>query len=58
MEHIKFYDNPENISPKEILEKMMTLGYGPNRNKRFYVLSLYEDKQITKEEWIIKYTTK
>lgn len=54
----RFYDNPENLSPEEILQKMRTLGNGPNRNKRFSELALYGEGQITKEQWITKYTTK
>lgn len=53
-----FYDNQENLSPEEILKKMRSLGHGPNRNKRFFELSEYSNVQITKKEWIRKYTTK
>ena len=44
------YDNPENISPEEILRKMRNLEYGPNRNKRFYILYNYSTNIISKEE--------
>ena len=54
----RFYDNSENLSPEEILQKMRTLGHGLNRDKRFTELCLYGDVQITKEQWITKYTTK
>lgn len=53
----RFYDNPENLSPEEIIQKMQSLGNGPNRNKRFFELASYSDVQITKEQWIKKYTT-
>lgn len=54
----KFYDNQENLSQEEILQKMRSLGHGPNRNKRFSELALYGDTEITREQWITKYTTK
>jgi hypothetical protein len=50
-----FYDNPENIDEREILRKMMSLGHGPNRTKRFYVLFAYCTEVIDKETWITKY---
>ena len=49
------YDNPENISPDEILRKMINLGFGPNRSKRFQVLKNYSVEKISKDEWIKKY---
>ena len=49
------YDNPENIDPSEILRKMRSLSYGPNRNKRFQVLCSYSVEIISKEQWISKY---
>lgn len=52
------YDNPENIGPLEILRKMRELGCGPNRNKRFKVLSTYSVEVISKEEWVKKYCNK
>ena len=52
------YNNIENIGPKEILRKMMSLGHGSNRNKRFYELDSYSTNLISKEEWIENYCTK
>lgn len=48
----KMYDNPENLGEQEILFKLMRLGYGPNRSKRWKVLEGYSTQLISKEEWI------
>jgi hypothetical protein len=53
-----YYDNPENLSPDEIHAKLRSLGYGENRNKRFWKLSSYSTDKITKDEYIKKYTSK
>ena len=49
------YDNPENLSIHEILNKVNNIGHGPNRNKRFQLLHSYSTDIISKEEWIKKY---
>jgi len=54
-----FYNNPENLSPSEILTKMKSLGHhGPNCTKRFYVLYSYDVTEITKEQFIERFTSK
>ena len=52
------FDNPENIGPIEISAKIRSLGFGPNRMKRFRLLCGYSTSTITKEEWIEKYCIK
>lgn len=52
------FDNPENIGMIEIRRKLRSLGYGPNRNKRFDLLTSYSTNLITKDEWIKKYCIK
>ena len=50
-----FYDNPENLSPTDILMRMRSLGSGTNRDKRFNLLASYNVDYIAKEEYIRKY---
>lgn len=52
------YDNPENLSLIDILNKINSMGYGPNRNERCQVLRSYPTNIISKEEWIKKYCVK
>lgn len=53
------YNNPENIGPIEILRKMRAnMSFGPNRNKRFKILSEYSVNIISTEEWIERYCIK
>ena len=52
------YNNPENLSSSEIYFKLSRLGLGPNRSKRWKVLSNYSTDVISKEEWIKKYCVK
>ena len=54
----KYFDNPENLSSLEISNKMVSLGHGHNRNKRFWLISDYSTTEISKEEYIKKYTHK
>lgn len=49
------YDNPENLSPLEILSKMNSFGSGVNRNRRTSVLLNYSTEKITLVEWKNKY---
>ncbi len=49
------FNNPENLDRLEISTKMLILGHGVNRNKRFFVLADYSTNIISKEEWIKKY---
>ena len=49
------YDNPEDLSPDEIHKKCLSLGYGPSRNKRFWLLMSYSTTLISKSDWIKKY---
>ena len=49
------YDNPENLSINDILNKVNNIGHGPNRNKRRQILYAYSTNIISKEEWIKKY---
>lgn len=55
-----FYDNPENISQSEIDLKVSTLCpyRGPNSEKRIKTLESYSSQEISKEDWIEKYTSK
>lgn len=55
-----FYDNPENLSQTEIDLKVFTLcpWRGPNSEKRIKTLESYSSLEISKEEWIEKYTSK
>ena len=55
-----FYDNPENLSQSEIDIKLINLRsyIGPNSKKRYETLESYSTSNISKEEWIEKYTTK
>jgi hypothetical protein len=49
------YDNPENLSPAEILNKLYNIGHGPNRDKRCSVLYNYSTDIISNNEWVRKY---
>lgn len=52
------YDNPENLSLNEILDKVSNIGHGNNRSKRCRVLHDYSTNIISKEDWIEKYCIK
>lgn len=55
---ILFYNNPENLSEDEIHRKIMTMGFGPNRNKRCELLGNYSTLLISKQQWINAYCEK
>lgn len=51
------YNNPENLSEIEILNKLayQFSYWGTNRNKRKKVLESYSTEKISKSEWIKRY---
>lgn len=49
------YDNPENLGQTEILEKIRSIGHGPNRDRRVRLLFSYSTESIPPAEWIRKY---
>jgi hypothetical protein len=50
------FNNPENLSPIDIDQKILSMGYGKNRNKRVEVLRGYSTERIPMKEWKLKYT--